>query len=69
MDEQDLLWILNQWPKLERIGRGFHEDRPRRERLLSLVKARGVKLLVHQFKYEDDSDSEEGFYTDYSDFE
>ncbi|KAI8597586.1 hypothetical protein EDD21DRAFT_385091 [Dissophora ornata] len=69
MDEQDLLWILNQWPRLKSIGRSLHKDKARRVRLWSLAKARGVKLLVPHFKNEDESDSEEGFFTDYSEFE
>lgn len=73
MDEQDLLWILNQWPKLKSISRGFHEDREKRERLWSLVEARGVKLLVQHFEFEDGSDNEhaeaeESYYSEFDKF-
>lgn len=71
MDEQDLHWILNQWPNLESISRCLHEDRETRERLWSLVEARGVKLLVQHFEFDDGSDNEHGDSeeTYYSEFE
>ncbi|KAF9343671.1 hypothetical protein BGX26_005380 [Mortierella sp. AD094] len=52
LDEQDLLWILNQWIGLRGISRGLHEDKKIRKRLWPLVEAgqgQGIKALRRMY--------------------
>ncbi|KAK3827374.1 MAG: hypothetical protein J3R72DRAFT_457058, partial [Linnemannia gamsii] len=69
LDEQDLLWILNQWPSLREISGGLHEDKEIREKLWPFVKARGIELLLPSYEFEDGSEDEyevdEDFYSDF----
>ena len=69
LDEQDLLWILNQWTGLKGISRGLHEDKEIREKLWPLVEARGVELLLRSHEFGGGSESEyeadEDFYSDF----
>ncbi|KAI1292718.1 hypothetical protein EDD11_008597 [Mortierella claussenii] len=70
LDEQDLLWILNQWSNLKKISRGLHGDKDIREKLWPLVEARGIELLLRSNEFGDES--EDGYESDedlYSDFE
>lgn len=69
LDEQDLLWILNQWSSLKEISRSLHEDKEIREKLWSLVEARGIELLLWSYEFGDGSEDEyevdEDFYSDF----
>ncbi|KAI9239007.1 MAG: hypothetical protein BYD32DRAFT_435247 [Podila humilis] len=69
LDEQDLLWILNQWSSLKEISRGLHEDKEIREKLWPLVEARGIELLLRSYEFgngsEDEYEVDEDFDSDF----
>ncbi|KAF9369314.1 hypothetical protein CPC16_004605 [Podila verticillata] len=70
LDEQDLLWILNQWSSLKEISRGLHEDKEMREKLWPLVEARGIELLLRSYEFGNESEDEYEVDEDFdSDFE
>jgi len=69
LDEQDLLWILNQWSSLKEISRGLHGDKDIREELWPLVEARGIELVLRSYEFgggsEDEYEIDEDFYSDF----
>ncbi|GJJ71313.1 hypothetical protein EMPS_03663 [Entomortierella parvispora] len=53
MDEQDLLWILHQWPNLKSMTRSLHEDEGIRRTLRRLALETAPKLKFSSNKFHD----------------
>ena len=61
MDEQDVLWILNQWPRLEMLSRDFHENIDVRKTLWQLALTTYKDLQV-PFGFHENYDSHDDYY-------
>ncbi|GJJ69686.1 hypothetical protein EMPS_02034 [Entomortierella parvispora] len=55
LDEQDLMWIMDQWSTLKEMSRDLHYKKGKREALLRLVEARSIEPLVQAFEFEDEN--------------
>ncbi|KAF9575292.1 hypothetical protein EC968_003644 [Mortierella alpina] len=56
MTERDVRWMLDAWPKLERVEGRLHTDNELRRELQKILLARDIQMVIFQEDYPDDDD-------------